>query len=84
MSHQQDRVLKTEWIINLLNHTMKQGRQIRLDALISAACLRFGAGNRYIKEIIKDLENTSQLIIKDGMAWTIGGLKAQEAADATG
>jgi len=33
--------------------------------LISMASLEFGAGNRYIREIIDDLINTNKLVLKD-------------------
>ena len=39
------------------------------DVLISEACLEFGAGNRYIKELLKDLHNTKRIVIEYKEVW---------------
>ena len=49
-----------------VEEAQEEGVEIELNNLISTVCLEFGAGNRYIKEIITDLHNTKKLLIKDG------------------
>lgn len=44
-----------------------EGEETGIDEkkLISLVCLEFGAGSRYVKEVIKDLQNAGYLTIQN-------------------
>ena len=56
MSHQNSRRLKVEFMLGILDKTWKAGKQVDEKKFLSMICLKFGAGERYIKEILKQLE----------------------------
>ena len=51
MSHQASRKHKVDWIMNRIGKACETGKALKKDELISIACLEFGAGERYVKEI---------------------------------
>ncbi len=51
---------------------LREDKGLDLDWLISSVCIQFGAGKRYVKEIIKDLENIKKIKIMDGKVYYVG------------
>ena len=44
---------------------------VPVDVLVSMTCLEFGAGQRYVREIIKNLEAVKKILIKEKKAYYI-------------
>ena len=64
MSHQATRKHKIHWIMNRIGEACATGKALKKDELISLTCLEFGAGERYVKEILKHLELGKFIIIE--------------------
>lgn len=78
MSHQLTRKYRIDVIKKTIEAAMRAGKIVDEKKLISECCLSFGNGNRYVKEYLRDLENTGFLIRKDGKIWTALALEAEE------
>ena len=73
-AHVMKRAQKADMILatckkKYLDDSEENGVNIKM--LISAACLEFGAGHRYMREILADLINTKKLILNNGEAFYI-------------
>jgi hypothetical protein len=51
---------------------------VKFEVLISKLCLEFGSGRRYMKEIITDLENCKNIVIKDGIVYWAEDVKQKK------
>lgn len=70
---QAQRMNKVNMILNALQRKAddEEDAGLPVDALISEVCLKFGAGKRYIKEVIQDLVNTKKIQIIEKKAYFI-------------
>lgn len=57
MTLQDKKKRRIEFIMYACNKAWKEGKKVDEKKLIAMMCLRFGAAERYIKEIIRQLEN---------------------------
>lgn len=51
------------------------------DKLISLICIEYGAGHRYVKEIIKDLINLNRISLIDGKLYYVPDNDCKEVND---
>lgn len=70
MSHQAKRKHRVDWIMNQIQEGCNSGKAIKYDELIAKACLDFGAGERYIKEILKHLVFSGMIVVEFGDVFT--------------
>jgi len=56
---------------------MRGGYTVNEEKLMAEACLFFGAGRRYIKEYLKDLEGANKIVRIDGKIWTPAHYEAE-------
>lgn len=70
MSNPTARIHRVNYILNLIEALEQNGKIWEEKILISDVCLKFGAGKRYIKEILQDLVNTKKIVILAGEVWT--------------
>lgn len=70
MGHAEKRKHRVAWLMSRIKEGNSDGNCWREDILISEACLQFGAGKRYIKELLTDLVNTKQIVLDLGEVYT--------------
>ena len=63
------RKYRIEWILGRMRESKAAGLTIEKKKLISAACIEFGAGTRYINELIQDLLNVETLILSGNLLY---------------
>lgn len=87
MTHQATRIHKIAWIMARIAEASEAGKALTKDEIIAKACLHFGAGERYVKEILKHLEYGKKIIIEFGDVLTKqwhDALKIREKEDLDG
>jgi len=70
MSHQATRKHKIAWILARVSEACETGKALEQPELIAKACNFFGAGHRYVKEILQDLVYDKQIVIDLGFVFT--------------
>jgi len=83
MTHSQKRIHRINWIMARVDFAMREGLTIDEEKLISEACLFFGAGRRYVKEYLKDLEGANKIVRIDGKIWTPAHYEAEQILNST-
>lgn len=63
MSHESKKRERVEWIMKEISSANCDDKNLSEEKLIALASLHFGAGRRYIKEIVYDLILTEKLIL---------------------
>ena len=75
MTHAEKRIKRVNKIKEAIIAAMDRDLMINEKKLISEFCIKNGAGHRYVKELIDDLENTGFIVRDKGRIWTAAYLK---------
>lgn len=70
MDHKENRKVRTDTIMHMIQHNSLKDKSTNEEILISQICISLGAGRRYIKEIIQDLINTEKIVRFVGELYT--------------
>jgi hypothetical protein len=70
-AHITKRKEKAEWIIGTCKRAWITDVEIPYEWLVSEMCLKFGAGRRYIKEVVRDLEITRRIKVIDKLIFYV-------------
>ena len=62
MTLQSKRIHRVNYILSMIQAANARGQVWNEEVLISEICMKLGAARRYVKEILKDLENTKRII----------------------
>jgi len=81
MSNESKRMHRVSWLLGRVQSAAMNGYIWGEEKLISEACIEFGAGRRYIKEILKDLVNTKRIVIEFGEVFSKQAYEAQKIID---
>lgn len=81
MGHAEKRKHRVAWLMARISAGNSEGNCWREDLLVSEACLEFGAGKRYIKELLTDLANTKQIVLDLGEVYTKDRFNLEKARE---
>ena len=70
MSHQASRKHRVDKLLSWVGEACDTGTALKKEELIAKACLHFGAGERYVKEILKHLEFAKLIVVELGDVFT--------------
>ena len=73
-----ERKVRIAQIVESVKQASSLGLGVNEEKLIAECCLDWGAGERYVKEYLKQLETLGRIIRKDGEIWDYQTFKDSE------
>ncbi len=70
MTHQDKRIYKINWLMARVKAAETRNIALDEEKLLAEFCIHFGAGHRYAREYLKDLEGSGRIVRAVGMIVT--------------